>query len=100
MNPPFSHPLNIQFVEKLIEEVASRRVSEAILLVNILPSGWLQDALEACSSVCFSRDRLRFTHQTGKVQTNKHNLGIFYFGPDIKKFAMRFRQFGRCFMPG
>jgi hypothetical protein len=68
LNPPFSHPLNIHFVNKLIAEVASGRVSEAILLVNILPSGWLQDALEACSAVCFSRDRLRFTHRQGAEQ--------------------------------
>jgi phage N-6-adenine-methyltransferase len=86
LNPPFSHPLNIHFVNKLIAEVASGRVSEAIMLVNILPSAWLQDAVEACSSVCFSRDRLRFTHQTGKVQNNKHILGIFFFGPDVEKF--------------
>src|SRR6266567_3336565 len=94
LNPPFSHPLHIHFVNKLIAEVASGRVSEAILLVNILPSAWLQDALEACSSVCFSRDRLRFTHQTGKVQNNKHNLGIFFFGSDVEKFQRRFAEFG------
>jgi hypothetical protein len=76
-------------------DVGSGRVSEAIMLVNILPSAWLQDALEACSAVCFSRDRLRFTHQTGKVQTNKHNLGMFFFGPDVGKFQRRFSEFGR-----
>jgi phage N-6-adenine-methyltransferase len=94
LNPPFSNPLNVHFVNKLLAEVASGRVTEAILLVNILPSAWLQDAIKACSAVCFSRDRLRFTHQTGKVQTNKHNLAIMYFGPDVEKFARRFAEFG------
>ncbi len=95
MNPPFSHPLNIHFVNKLIDEYQSGNVSKAIMLVNVLPSTWLQDAITICSAVCFSRDRLRFTHQTGKVQTNKHNLGIFYFGPDVEKFQRRFAEFGR-----
>src|SRR6266851_4367360 len=94
LNPPFSHPLNIHFVNKLIAEVASGRVSEAILLVNILPSAWLNDALKACSAVCFTRDRLRFTHKSGKVQTNSHVLSIFFFGPDVEKFARRFAEFG------
>jgi hypothetical protein len=95
LNGPFSHPLNIKFVTKLIDEYQSGNVFKAIMLVNILPSAWLQDAIKACSAVCFSRDRLRFTHQTGKVQTNKHNLGIFFFGPDVGKFQRRFSEFGR-----
>jgi len=96
LNGPFSHPLNIRFVNKLIAEVASGRVSKAIMLVNILPSAWLQEAITICSAVCFSRDRLRFTHQTGKIQINNHNLVIFYFGPDVEKFVRRFAEFGRC----
>src|SRR5229473_6358844 len=93
LNGPFSHPLNIRFVNKLIAEVASGRVSKAIMLVNILPSAWLQEAITICSAVCFSRDRLRFTHQTGKIQINNHNLVIFYFGPDVEKFVRRFAEF-------
>jgi phage N-6-adenine-methyltransferase len=94
LNPPFSHPLNIRFMNKLIAEVASGRVSKAIMLVNVLPSAWLNDALKACSAVCFTRDRLRFTHKSGKVQTNSHVLSIFFFGPDVEKFARRFAEFG------
>src|SRR6266702_3408421 len=68
LNPPFSHPLNIHFVNKLIDEYQSGNVSKAIMLVNVLPSTWLQDAITICSAVCFSRDRLRFTPRPARCR--------------------------------
>jgi phage N-6-adenine-methyltransferase len=94
LNPPFSHPLTGQFVNKLIEEVASGMVTEAIMLVIVMPSRWFQEALEACSAVCFRRGRISFTHKTGKVQQLNFNLVMLYFGPDIGKFKRRFVEFG------
>jgi DNA N-6-adenine-methyltransferase (Dam) len=95
LNPPYSHPLLDRFLKKLVEEVASRRVTQAIMLVNALPGATLfHEALSVCSAVCFHRGRIRFQHKTGKVQCHIIGSELLYFGPDVAKFARRFEEFG------
>ncbi len=96
LNPPFSHPLIAQFVKKLIDERESGRVTEAILLLPVRPSESLTLADKSCSAFCSFQGRMRFRHQTGKVQTNQLQLHIYYFGNDVEGFTQRFAVLGRC----
>jgi hypothetical protein len=96
LNPPFSRPLLRPFVQKLIQEYRSGRVSEAILLGFSNTSTYLfQEAAAVASAICFTSTNIAFIHKT-KGQMGRTAIGqaFFYFGSDVEKFARRFEEFG------
>jgi DNA N-6-adenine-methyltransferase (Dam) len=67
LNPPYSHPENEQFVDKLIVEIDAGRTTEAILLTNnASETAWFQKAAPYASALCFAATRLRFLVPAGE----------------------------------
>jgi hypothetical protein len=94
LNPPFSHPA--PFVEKLIEEYESGRVSAAILLTNAFPANkWFQKAGHAAAAICFARKKINFERE-GRKTPDKQCFGqaFFYFGRDPTAFFETFDPHG------
>jgi DNA N-6-adenine-methyltransferase (Dam) len=96
LNPPFSRPLLRPFVQHLIHEYKSGRVSEAILLgFSNTSTEWFQEAMAVASAICFTNTNIAFIHRT-KGQMGRSAIGqaFLYFGSDVEKFARRFSEFG------
>jgi len=99
LNPPYSQPKIEQFVDKLICEVAARRVTDAIMLTNsATDTSWFQKAARSASSICFTRGRLRFVSPDGNARgMPAHGQTFFYFGPRAELFASVFSDVGLVF---
>jgi phage N-6-adenine-methyltransferase len=96
LNPPYSQPEITQFVDKLIEEVFGRRVTEAILLTNCATdTAWFHRAARAATSVCFTRRRIGFVTPDGDVPgMPRCGQTFFYFGPRASLFGSVFSETG------
>ncbi len=100
LNPPYSQPLIGEFVTKMVEEVAARHVTEAIMLThNYTDTTWFQLAASACSAICFTRGRVKFYSPTGEIAAPTQGQAFFYFGRKIKKFADVFGKAGFIVVP-
>jgi ParB family transcriptional regulator, chromosome partitioning protein len=81
LNPPYSQPQIQQFIEKLVAEYESGRMSEAILLVNnSTDAKWFQTAAAACSAICFTRGRItvrQSDRRAGRVARNGTGFPLF-----------------------
>jgi len=88
MNPPYSQPLIEQFMLKMVEEVASGRVEEAITLThNYTDTKWFQIAAQASSAICFTRGRVKFYSPDGTVAAPTQGQAFMYFGTNVEKFV-------------
>lgn len=96
LNPPFSRGKIGAFIDKLLVELQSGRVREAILLVNnCADTAWFGKAARAAALICFTRGRIRFIKPDGKkLGSPPQGQAFFYFGPDPEKFRARFRLIG------
>lgn len=95
LNPPYSQPEIAQFVDKLIAEVDSGRVSSAILLTNsATDTAWFHKAMNASSAFCLTRGRIKFVspHNEGTQPTMGQTF--FYFGENHDLFAAEFSEVG------
>lgn len=96
LNPPYTQPLIVKFSEAVIEKFESKKINQAIVLVNnATETGWGQKLLKYCSLVCFVNGRIKF------IDKNKKSLGtplqgqmILYFGKNTKKFQEEFKKVG------
>jgi ParB family chromosome partitioning protein len=96
MNPPYESGLIGQFAEKLCDYYACGRVISAIVLVNnATETRWFQSIAEQASAACFPKGRVKFWHPR-KVAVPLQGQAILYLGPNNKKFARAFSQFGFC----
>lgn len=89
LNPPYSHPLVEQFVDKLLQQLEKGFVSEAILLVNNnTETAWWHKAAAQATSVCFFRSRVFFWRPgQGEATSPRQGQNLFYFGPLVGNFA-------------
>jgi hypothetical protein len=95
LNPPFVHPTKMQFMQKLVDEISAGRVTEAIAITaNFTDTGWFHLAVNAADAVCFTRGRINFVDPAGNRTAPTQGNLVFYFGPNVDRFAEVFKQFG------
>jgi ParB family chromosome partitioning protein len=96
LNPPYSRGLINRFVDKLLTEIETGNLSQAVVLVNNgTDTEWFQHLLEACKGLIFPNHRIHFFFPDGtqKKQT-RQGQAIFYFGSKHKAFINEFAQYG------
>jgi hypothetical protein len=95
MNPPYSQPLIVKFIEKLVEEASSRRVSEAIVLThNSTDTAWFHAIEAVAAAICFTRGRIAFIDPRGQRCAPTQGQAFFYLGENASGFSEVFRRFG------
>jgi DNA N-6-adenine-methyltransferase (Dam) len=97
MNPPYRQPDNTLFVDKLIAELASGRVSQAIVLTNnSTDSGWYSKLRASAAAQCFTRRRINFIKIDGKHTHPTQGQLFTYFGKNVDRFVEMFASIGHC----
>ena len=95
LNPPYAQPAVSQFVSKLVAEVKSERVKQAILLThNYTDTAFFHEAANACQSICFTKGRIAFVDTHGERASPTQGQAFFYFGDDVDIFTDVFLQVG------
>lgn len=95
LNPPYSQPDIWNFSEKIVEEVSSGRVSEAIMLThNYTDTAWFHLAESIAAAICFTRGRVKFVDEDGEECAPTQGQAFFYYGPNVEKFQQVFLEFG------
>lgn len=94
LNPPYAQPLVTLFSEKLIAELAAKRITEAIVLVNnATETRWFQALLGAARAICFPLGRVRFW-AVDKISAPLQGQAVLYLGDNVRTFCCEFRAFG------
>ena len=95
LNPPYSQPDIALFVSKLIQEVSSGNVTEAILLThNYTDTKWFHEAESKADLLCFTLGRIRFVGSDGTIASPTQGQVFFYYGKRAHKFSEVFLQIG------
>lgn len=100
LNPPYNRALLAPFVAKLVSEVASGRVEQAILLThNYTDTEWFHTAASAARAICFPSGRVKFLSPAGDECSPTQGQAFFYFGKDAKPFKRAFADAGLIVRP-
>jgi DNA N-6-adenine-methyltransferase (Dam) len=100
LNPPCSQPLLGQFVEKLVTEVTSGGVAQAIMLTrNNTDTKWFHQALAVADLICLYRGRIKFYDINEEEAAATRGQVFFYFGERKEEFLEVFREFGFIVQP-
>jgi len=94
LNPPYGSA-GPPFIERLISELKSGNVTEAVVLVNshATETSWFQPLFGGV--LCFTDHRIDFVSPTGEAQCGStHGSCFVYFGDNEKDFIRIFRNFG------
>jgi phage N-6-adenine-methyltransferase len=95
LNPPYAQPAIARFIEKLLDELATGRAEQAILLThNYTDTAWFHAAAERSAAICFTRGRIRFVSATGELAAPTQGQAFFYFGSAEWRFLETFGSFG------
>jgi phage N-6-adenine-methyltransferase len=95
LNPPYAWPLIEKFVDKLLDELGSGRVTSAILLTNnFTDTVWFHRAEAIAACVCFTAGRIQFIDPDGNRAAPTQGQAFFYFGAQVARFKQVFSQFG------
>lgn len=95
LNPPYERGLIERFVIKLLMELAAKRATEAIVLVNAqTDTVWFQYLKPVASAECYPTGRVRFLNSDGKPGMPLVGQAILYFGDQPERFVTVFSQFG------
>jgi ParB family chromosome partitioning protein len=96
LNPPYAQPEIEYFCDKMVAEVKSGNVEEAVMLThNYTDTAWFHKLESEACSICFTRGRIRFVNLIrGEVSTPTQGQAFFYFGMRRKEFTAAFKQFG------
>jgi len=95
MNPPYVQPLIHEFIEKLIAESVSGRVTQAIVLThNSTDTLWFHRLEEVAARICFTRGRIAFIDPQGERCAPTQGQAFFYLGEDATRFDDVFKKFG------
>ena len=101
LNPPYAAKLISPFVDKLIANLESREVTQAIMLTHCnSDTAWYHRAWGVCSAFCQTRGRVRFYNMNGKSNSPTHGHVFIYFGRRVKRFENVFSKFGAVSSPG
>jgi len=100
LNPPYHRELAPKFVDKLVGEFESRRVTHAVMLTNNTTDvDWFDVALRHAQSICFAQSRIRFHVPEGPDVSPTQGQMFFYFGSDVARFERIFCKIGGCVRP-
>jgi len=95
LNPPYKHPLVAQFIDKLCRDYQDGNITQAILLTNNnTDTKWWHQAAKIARAVCFTAGRINFYKADGSETQPTNGQTFFYFGRDVKKFAVAFSAHG------
>jgi phage N-6-adenine-methyltransferase len=95
LNPPYSQPDIAHFCHKLVTEVASGAVEQAILLThNYTDTAWFHEAESIAAAICFKRGRIRFMGADGDECAPTQGQAFFYYGAAERAFRSVFGEFG------
>lgn len=99
LNPPYSQPEIVDFCAKLVAEIESGRVRQAITLTNnATETAWFRVLAEQCTAVCFPSSRIRFLDAQGHANgAPLQGQALMYFGDRTAMFAREFARFGLVF---
>lgn len=100
LNPPYAQPLIAEFVNKMVDERLSGRVSAGVMLThNYTDTSWFHGAAAVADAICFTRGRVKFYDDSGAVAAPTQGQAFFYFGTDAAAFAERFSKIGFVAFP-
>lgn len=92
LNPPYSQPQIMNFIQKAVDEYKQGNVSECIILTNnYTDTAWFHLAESVCAGICFTRGRIKFEGASG---TPTQGSCFFYFGSSLNNFTDVFKEFG------
>jgi phage N-6-adenine-methyltransferase len=95
LNPPYAQPLIGQFIDKLLAELATGRVEQAVLLThNHTDTAWFHVAQSIADLICFTRGRINFVDDDGERGSPAQGQAFFYFGARAEAFLELFASFG------
>jgi len=98
MNPPYSQPWINRFSNKLVYEIESGHVSDAIVLVNnATETAFFQNMLAISKAICFPKGRMKFIDEMGNPSgAPLQGQALLYFGSKInaEKFTDEFMDIG------
>jgi phage N-6-adenine-methyltransferase len=95
LNPPYNQPAIEQFIDKLVEETAAGRTTQAILLThNSTDTTWFHKAATSAAGLCFTRGRIAFVDTEGERAAPPQGQTFFYFGQDTQAFEFEFSEVG------
>lgn len=95
LNPPYAQPAISNFIDKMVDEWESGRVSAAIMLThNYTDTAWFQKAARFAVAICFTRGRVRFEGPNGEVAAPTQGQAFFYFGDKPDRFHEVFSDVG------
>ncbi len=94
LNPPYSQPAATRFADKLLEEHASGRVTEAVMVQNAGTDTVWFHRMAAAGWVCLVKGRINFLREDGSTAGNRYAQVFFYLGERPQRFAEVFRRFG------
>lgn len=95
LNPPYRHPDIRQFIDKLLAELDSGNVEQAILLTNNnTDTYWFHDCGQRAALICFTKGRINFYKPDDSVTSPTNGQAFFYFGKDAGRFAEEFSSLG------
>jgi hypothetical protein len=100
LNPPYHVPVIAWWCHKLLEELAARRTTEAILLVkSITHIPWFQTVARHAQAICFPERKRRFGHPTKDGKDPVVGSALLYFGPHVQRFCEVFASEGLVTTP-
>lgn len=96
LNPPYAQPLIGQFLAKLVDAYSRGRVTAAVVLTNnATETAWGNGILQAATSVCFVKGRIKFLNRDGVEEHTPLQGQMFcYLGDDKAAFERAFCEFG------
>jgi ParB family chromosome partitioning protein len=95
LNPPYSQPDIVHFIDKAVAEYRSGRCTAAIVLTNnSTDTAWFQTLFDAADAICFTKGRVNFYDADGKISAPQMGQAFSYFGPDIDGFREVFGAVG------
>lgn len=100
MNPPYSQPDIVHFIEKVISEYESGRCTEAIVLThNSTDTAWYNLIFKHAAAICWTTGRVRFESPEGEKAAPAMGQTFAYFGDNPKKFHNAFSEVGNVWGP-
>jgi len=93
LNPPYSHPEIVYFVDKLLNVLQNGQ--QAILLTNNnTDTNFFHRAAKRASAICFTKGRINFHKPDGSISSPTNGQIFYYYGNNVGVFTDTFSEFG------